>query len=177
MAILVRTFGAFPHALWVLRHAMRLETMLQDIRYALRSSLRRPAFAILVVLTLGVGIGANSAMFIVNSALLQPLPYERPEELAYVFGAFKGGNQASISPPDFLDHRERQTLFSSLAARSPFGSAVISGRGTPDRAAARRARDRPDGAAVHVRAVARHQPRVLGWRRRCRGPREASRPR
>jgi len=73
--------------------------MLQDIRYALRGSLRRPAFAILVVLTLGVGIGANSAMFsIVNSALLQPLPYERSEELVYMFGAFRGGNQASILP-------------------------------------------------------------------------------
>ena len=88
--------------------------MLQDLRYALRSALRRPAFTMLVVLTLGVGIGANSAMFsIVNSALLQPLPYERSEELVYMFGAFKGGNQASISPPDFLDYRERQRVFSS----------------------------------------------------------------
>ena len=133
-AILFRTLGAFPHALWVLRNETRLETMLQDIRYALRSSLRRPAFAILVVLTLGVGIGANSAMFsIVNSVLLQPLPYERSEELVYMFGAFKGGNQASISPPDFLDYRERQTVFSSLAARTPFGSAVISGGDRPER--------------------------------------------
>ena len=108
--------------------------MLQDIRYALRSSLRRPAFAILVVLTLGVGIGANSAMFsIVNSVLLQPLPYERSEELVYMYGAFRGGNQASISPPDFLDYRERQTVFSSLAARTVFGSAVISGGDRPER--------------------------------------------
>ena len=133
-AILFRTLGAFPHALWVLRDEARLEAMLQDIRYALRSSLRRPAFAILVVLTLGVGIGANSAMFsIVNSVLLQPLPYERSEELVYMFGAFKGGDQASISPPDFLDYRERQTVFSSLAARTVFGSAVISGRDRPER--------------------------------------------
>ena len=133
-AILLRTLGAFPHALWVLRDETRLETMLQDIRYALRSSLRRPAFAILVVLTLGVGIGANSAMFsIVNSVLLQPLPYERSEELVYIFGAFKGGNQASISPPDFLDYRERQKVFSSLAARTLFGFAVIGGGDRPER--------------------------------------------
>src|SRR6187397_1187857 len=102
--------------------------MLQDIRYALRCSLRRPAFALLVVLTLGVGIGANSAMFsIVNSVLIQPLPYERSEDLVYMFGAFRGGNQASISPPDFLDYRERQKVFSSLAARTAFGTAVING--------------------------------------------------
>ena len=108
--------------------------MLQDIRYALRSSLRGPAFAILVVLTLGVGIGANSTMFsIVNSVLLQPLPYERSEELVYLYGAFRGGNQASISPPDFLDYRARQTVFSSLAARTVFGSAVIGGGDRPER--------------------------------------------
>jgi putative ABC transport system permease protein len=136
-AILFRTLGAFPHALWVLRNETRLEAMLQDIRYALKSSLRRPAFALLVVLTLGVGIGANSAMFsIVNSALLQPLPYEKSEELVYMFGAFRGGNQASISPMDFLDYRERQTVFSALAARSPFGTAVISGGDRPERVSA-----------------------------------------
>ncbi len=134
LAVLLRTLGAFPHAFWVLRNEMRLEPMLQDIRYALQSSLRRPAFATFVVLTLGVGIGANSAMFsIVNTVLLQPLPYERSEELVYLFGAFKGGDQASISPPDFLDYRERQTVFSSLAARTVFGSAVISGGSSPER--------------------------------------------
>ena len=133
-AILFRTLGAFRHALWVLRDEARSETMLQDIRYALRSSLRRPAFSILVVLTLGVGVGANSAMFsIVNSVLIHPLPYERSEELVYIFGAFKGGEQASISPADFLDYRERQTLFSSLAARTVFGTAVISGGDRPER--------------------------------------------
>lgn len=133
-AVLMRTLGAFPHAFWVLRDEARGETMLQDIRYALRGSLRRPAFSMLVVLTLGVGVGANSAMFsIVNSVLIQPLPYERSDELIYIFGAFKGGDQASISPPDFLDYRERQTVFSSLAARTVFGSAVIGGGDRPER--------------------------------------------
>ena len=133
-AILVRTLGAVPHALWTLRQETRFEPMLQDIRYALNTSLRRPVFTLLVVLTLGVGIGANSAMFsIVNSVLLQPLPYERADELVYVYGEFRGGNQASISPPDFLDYRERQTVFSSFAARTVFGSAVISGGDQPER--------------------------------------------
>ncbi len=133
-AVLMRTLGAFPHAFWVLRDEASGETMLQDIRYALRGSLRRPAFSMLVVLTLGVGVGANSAMFgIVNSVLIQPLPYERSDELIYIFGAFKGGDQASISPPDFLDYRERQTVFASLAARTVFGSAVIGGGDRPER--------------------------------------------
>jgi putative ABC transport system permease protein len=133
-AILFRALGAFPHALWVLRDETRFETMLQDIRYALRNSLRRPAFSILVVLTLGVGVGATSAMFsIVNSVIIQPLPYARSDELIYIFGAFKGGNQASISPPDFLDYRGRQTVFSSLAARTVFGTAVITGGNRPER--------------------------------------------
>jgi putative ABC transport system permease protein len=132
-AILLHTLGAFPHALWVLRNETRVEPMLQDIKYALRTSLRRPAFTLLVVLTLGLGIGANTAMFsIVNSVLLKPLPYERSEELLYIFGAFRGGDQASISPPDFVDYRERQTVFSSLAARTIFGTTTISGGDRPE---------------------------------------------
>jgi putative ABC transport system permease protein len=131
-AILFRTLGTFPHALWALRNETRFEPMLQDVRYALRTSLRRPAFTVLVVCTLGLGIGANSAMFsIVNSVLLRPLPYERSDELVYIYGAFRGGNQASISPLDFLDYRERQTVFASLAARTVFGNAVISGGDRP----------------------------------------------
>src|SRR5688572_28799354 len=107
--------------------------MLHDVRHAIRTSLRRPAFATLVVATLGLGIGANTAMFsIVESVLIEPLPFERPDELVYVYGAFKGGDEASISPPDFLDYRATQTLFSSFAARD-FGSAVLSGTGEPER--------------------------------------------
>ena len=108
--------------------------MMHDIRYAIRTTLRRPAFATLVVVTLGLGIGANTAMFsIVDSVLIEPLPYERPDELVYLYGSFKGGDEASISPPDFLDYRARQTVFSSLAARSFFGSAVLGGSGEPER--------------------------------------------
>jgi hypothetical protein len=63
--------ATFPHALWVLRDEARVETLLQDIRYALRSTLRRPALSLLVVLTLGVGV-ADSAMFsIVHSVRIR----------------------------------------------------------------------------------------------------------
>ena len=108
--------------------------MLHDVRHAIRTTLRRPAFATLVVSTLGLGIGANTAMFsVVDSVLIEPLPYERPEELVYLYGSFKGGDEASISPPDFLDYRARQTVFSSFAARTMFGSAVLGGSGEPER--------------------------------------------
>ena len=107
--------------------------MIHDVRYAIRTSLRRPAFATLVVVTLGLGIGANTAMFsIVDSVLIEPLPFARPDELVYVYGAFKGGNEASVSPPDFLDYRARQTVFSSFAART-FGAAVLDEGGEPER--------------------------------------------
>jgi hypothetical protein len=66
--LLVRTLGAFPHALWILTDEARLDPMLQDLKYAARGVVKRPLFAALVILTLALGIGANTAMFsIVNS--------------------------------------------------------------------------------------------------------------
>jgi len=132
--LMVRTVGAFPHALWTLTDEMRLDPMLQDLKYALRGIVKRPAFAALVIATLALGIGANTAMFsIVNSVLLRPLPYERPDELVYMYGAFRQGNQAMVSPPDYLDYRDRNSVFSSLAARTVYGTAVITGETEPER--------------------------------------------
>ena len=110
--------------------------MLQDLKYAIRGIVKRPAFAALVVATLALGIGANTAMFsIVNSVLFRPLPYERPTELVYMYGAFRQGSQAMVSPPDYLDYRERNSVFSSLAGRTVFGTAVITGSTEPERVA------------------------------------------
>jgi len=134
--LVVRTIGAFPHALWTLTNEMRLDPMLQDLKYAIRGIVKRPAFAALIVATLALGIGANTAMFsIVNSVLFRPLPYERPDELVYMYGAFRQGNQAMVSPPDYLDYRDRNSVFSSLAARTVFGTAVITGSTEPERVA------------------------------------------
>ena len=132
--LVLRSVGAVPHAIWALTDEMRVDPMLQDLKYALRGIVRRPAFAALVITTLALGIGANTAMFsIVHSVLLRPLPYDRPEELVYMYGAFRQGNQASVSPPDYLDYRDRNSVFSSLAGRTIYGTAVITGSDDPER--------------------------------------------
>jgi predicted permease len=130
----LRTLGALPHAVWTLTDELRLDAMLQDLKYALRGMVARPAFAALVIATLALGIGANTAMFsIVNSVLLEPLPYDRPDELVYMYGSFKLNGQASVSPPDYLDYRARNTVFASLGARTIFGASVLSGGDEPER--------------------------------------------
>ena len=132
--LIVRSLGAFPHALWTFTDELRLDPMLQDLKYAIRGMIARPAFAALIIATLALGIGANSAMFsIVNSVLLRPLPYERPEELVYMYGSFSRNDRAMVSPPDYLDYRARNTVFSSLGARTIFGASVLSGGDEPER--------------------------------------------
>jgi putative ABC transport system permease protein len=132
--LLVRTLGAFPHALWLLSDELRLDPMLQDLRYAIRGFAKRPAFAALVIAILAIGIGANTAMFsIVNSVLLKPLPYDRPDELVYMYGSFKLNGRAMVSPLDYLDYREQNTVFSSLAARTIFGTVVLTGSDEPEK--------------------------------------------
>ena len=132
--LLIRSLGAYPHALWTLTDELRIDPMRKDLEYAIRGMIARPAFAALVIATLALGIGTNSAMFsIVNSVLLEPLPYDRPDELVYMYGSFELNGRAMVSPPDFLDYRARNTVFSSLGARTIFGTSVLSGGDEPER--------------------------------------------
>jgi predicted permease len=104
--------------------------MLSDIRYALRALRRSPAFALAAVLTLALGIGANSAIFsVVNSVLLRPLPYAAPERLVMVWGRYPQFGRTSTSIPDFRDWRDQTTgTFAAMAARR--GAAfVLTGMG------------------------------------------------
>jgi putative ABC transport system permease protein len=91
----------------------------QDVRYALRQLARNPAFAGAAIVTLAVGIGANSAVFsVVNGVLLEPLPYESPDELVTVSTAFPsmGFDEFWMSPPEYFELREWNQSFEELGA-------------------------------------------------------------
>jgi putative ABC transport system permease protein len=97
-----------------------LEMLLQDVRYALRTLARKPGFAVITVLTLALGIGANAAIFsAVRAVLLRPLPFPQPDRLVSVSSTTvtaptRAGGAAS--PPDFADWRRENRSFSEVAA-------------------------------------------------------------
>ncbi len=93
-----------------------LETLAQDILYGCRVLRKNPGFAVVTVLTLGLGIGANTALFsIVNGVLLNPLPYPHPNELVTVHASKPNFNQGSISYPNFRDWQRDNHTLSALA--------------------------------------------------------------
>jgi putative ABC transport system permease protein len=91
--------------------------MLASLRFALRSLLRSPGFTLLAIVTLGLGIGANTAMFsILNTIMLKPLPYPHSEELERLDRATPQNPQGRVSPADFLDFRRDVTGYGEVAA-------------------------------------------------------------
>ena len=134
LAILSRSLGAVPHAFWLRRTEWTGDMALDDLKFATRVHWRRPGFSLLVIAILALGIGATSSMFsIVNAVLVRPLPYEGASRLVYAYGAFQSADHAAISPMDFIDYRMRNQVFESLAARSVYSTAVISGGTDPER--------------------------------------------
>ena len=112
-----------------------LSNLSPDVTYALRSLKNRPAFTAAVVLTLALGIGANTAMFAtLNAALLQPLPYDDPERLVMGRRTSDGDVGWVVSAYDYYDYRERSRSFESLAALVGFTQRhTVTGEGEPDR--------------------------------------------
>jgi predicted permease len=97
-----------------------METLLQDVRYGLRMLAKSPGFAAIAILTLALGIGANTALFsVVNGVLLNPLAYPHPGQLVAIFGRTPGSNQGFVTYLNFLDwQRDTQTISSMAMYRN-----------------------------------------------------------
>jgi predicted permease len=105
----------------------------QDIRYGLRMLQANPGFAAIAVLTLALGIGANTALFsIVNGVLLNPLPYPQPEKLIVLYTKVPESSRWSISYPNFLDWQRENRSFSAIAAFR-MDDFNLTGLGEPER--------------------------------------------
>jgi putative ABC transport system permease protein len=103
--------------------------MISDLRQALRLLFKSPGFTLIAVLTLTLGIGANSAIFsVIDTVLLRPLPFPKPNELAMLWGKSElGTNREAHSFPDYLDFREQARSFSNLAAYTEASTVLGSG--------------------------------------------------
>src|SRR5437899_6094106 len=89
----------------------------QDVRYGLRVLRKNPGFTAVAVLTLALGIGANSALFsVINGVLLNPLPFPNPRELVAVYSRTGTFQESSISYPNFLDWQKDNHSFAYLSA-------------------------------------------------------------
>jgi predicted permease len=111
-----------------------LEALRMDVRHALRGLLRTPAFAGVAILTLALGIGADTAMFsIVRAVLLRPLPFERPERLVWVAERRPDGGAMAVAWPNVVDWKAEARSFAGIAPFSS-GPQLVLGGGRPRRA-------------------------------------------
>jgi putative ABC transport system permease protein len=111
-----------------------------DLRYGARTLVKRPGFTSAAVLTLALGIGANTAIFtVVEAVLLRPLPYPDADRLVRVRGLDLGTCQpGNLSPMDFLDLEDRARTFDGLAAYNNYAAATLTGEGDAERVAGTR---------------------------------------
>jgi putative ABC transport system permease protein len=121
-----------------MRRVRLIEDLWQDFRFSLRSLLKRPGFTAIVLIALGLGIGANTAIFsLVNAVILQPLPYRDPDRLISVYGTRNRSTQGSVGPTDFLDYRSQNKTFEQFAASSSMMLPMnLTGSGEPERLSA-----------------------------------------
>src|SRR5258708_39217270 len=95
-----------------------MPTFLQDVRYAARMLWKSPGFTLVAVLTLALGIGANTAIFsFIDGVMLKPLPYGEPERIMAVWEKPPRGDRNGISTLNFLDWKNQNTVFEAMAAQ------------------------------------------------------------
>jgi putative ABC transport system permease protein len=103
--------------------------MITELRHAFRALFRRPAFTVVAIATLVLGIGANSAIFsIIDGVLLRPLPYHEPARLVTLNERNSRGGSSRVSHPNFIDWRQRATSVEAMAAYACDTATVLGGR-------------------------------------------------
>ena len=96
-----------------------MDTLLKDIRYAIRVLLKQPTFTIVAALTLALGVGANTAIFsVLDAVILKPLPFSDPDRLYVVWEKPPTHARNSVAPENFLDWKNQNEVFEQMAARS-----------------------------------------------------------
>jgi putative ABC transport system permease protein len=111
-----------------------MATLWQDIRYGIRMLAKNPGFTVVAVLTLALGIGANTAIFgVLDAVVLKPLPYPQADRLALIWTGFKTAGQARVpfSGPDMVDLKQRSRLFQDIGG-TWVGSLAFTGTGEPE---------------------------------------------
>src|SRR5438046_3717497 len=104
--------------------------MINDLRYAFRILLKNPGFTPVAVITLALGIGANTAIFsVVNAVLLRPLPYKQPDRLVTFYQKDRWGqlSESAVLPDDFIRWKDQNQVFEGIAAIAYWGELKIIG--------------------------------------------------
>ncbi|HEV2664473.1 MAG TPA: ABC transporter permease, partial [Blastocatellia bacterium] len=130
-----RSTNPEPIVLGTNRRTNMIANLWQDLRFGVRILVKQPGFTLIAVLTLALGIGANTAIFsIVNAVLLRPLAYQEPARLVIVQARGEGGGTGfSPSYPNFVDWRAQNTAFASIVAVRQNESFNFTGTGEPER--------------------------------------------
>jgi putative ABC transport system permease protein len=111
-----------------------MNTLLRDLRYAMRALLRQPGFSVAIAVTLALGIGANAAIFsIVNGVLLRPLPYPNDAQLMTVWTRFASGEHETASMPDYTDWKAQNSSFTQMSAYANSNDNLAAPGGDPER--------------------------------------------
>src|SRR5262245_57297619 len=110
-----------------------MDSLLKDLHYGVRGLLKRPGFAAVAVITLALGIVANTAIFsVINAVVLRPLPYAEPDRLVTTFETMAGNDRRSVAPGNYVDWRSQNTTFTDMAATF-YGNFNLTGDGEPER--------------------------------------------
>jgi putative ABC transport system permease protein len=112
-----------------------MQTLIQDLRFGARMLLKKPGFTSIAIITLALGIGANTMIFsVVNAVLLRPLPFQNPDQLVMIWGKLPAHVSGDIgaSAAEFADYRDQNLVFSSIATYTS-SSFNLTGAGEPVR--------------------------------------------